>query len=163
MSFFETIQPLSLNILKKDHPFGRALAPKKVQEILENWKDFADYCSLKPLERRRAMAASSGRTRCFFFSWDEFCPSHWIGSSETLQKTLMIYNVFILRENHGFPGVFPPTNPAICEQKHSGYNREISDVLILQHVHVVLIIHDRKRKLQKHDELGGEVCLVVDG
>lgn len=24
-----------------------------VQEILENWKDFADHCSLKPLERRR--------------------------------------------------------------------------------------------------------------
>ena len=43
---------------------GRALPPKKVQEILENWKDFADHCSLKPLERRRAMAASSGGARC---------------------------------------------------------------------------------------------------
>ena len=56
---------------------GRALPPKKVQEILENWKDFADHCSLKPLERRRAMAASSGGARCgsvVFGFLGEFCP-----------------------------------------------------------------------------------------
>ena len=29
----------------------------QVHEILENWEDFADACSLKPLERRRLSAA----------------------------------------------------------------------------------------------------------
>ena len=43
----------------------RLCRASQVQEVLENWQDFANHCSLKPLERKRA----------FDDDWDKFLVS----------------------------------------------------------------------------------------
>lgn len=43
--------------------------PLQVQEILENQKEFADHCSLKPLERRRNLSQLKENARKFSIPW----------------------------------------------------------------------------------------------